>query len=310
MRNFLLHITYLLILMSIIYGIVFLTKPVNSISGEYLRVSSRKYFSLITGTSTAARGLSPVILQEILGEKYKFPMMNFSFTIGMPYGEVYLQKIKEKTIENPNKNSLFVLSVDPFSLGNYEIKEISNNIPREKNSVIDRLNSVSSQPNLEYFFKYIFFSKQFVTLEFNTDGGCDKYGFDASNLDIKTDPEWKRRERIDLQIMPWYEKEVIPSYQFSKNRLYYLTQTINFLKKNGEVFLVRMPVGKELVAQTNTVFPHFDDFMQNFANKNGISYISYWQSSSDYKTTDGVHLYKIEAEKLSRRLAKKIGNIN
>ena len=207
-------------------------------------------------------------------------------------------------------NSLFILSVDPFSLGNYEIKEINKNIPREKNSVLDKLNSVSSQPNLEYFFKYIFFSKQFVTLKFNTDGGCDKYGFDASNLDITTDTEWKRRERIDLQIMPWYEKEVIPTYQFSNNRLNYLAQTIDFLKKNGEVFLVRMPVGKEFVAQTNTVFSHFDDFMQNFANKKGISYISYWQSSSDYKTTDGVHLYKIEAEKLSRRLAKKIGNMN
>ena len=142
MRKFLLNITYLLILMSIIYGIIFLIKPANSISGEYLRVSSPKYFSLITGTSTAARGLSPAIIQEILGEKYQFPMMNFSFTIGMPYGEVYLRKIKEKIKENPNMNSLFILSVDPFSLGNYEIKEINKNIPREKNSVLDQILSI------------------------------------------------------------------------------------------------------------------------------------------------------------------------
>jgi len=308
MKKFLFKAFLLLFVIFLFYGFIFTMKPAESFGGAYVRVSSPQYPSLILGSSSAARGLSPAVAQQLLGDCYQFPMMNFSFDIGTSaVGEIYYNRISEKLKENKNKNSLFLVSVDPYVIGDYEIKEINDNVKREENGVLAQLKSVTSQPNWDYFFKNIFFSKEFVKLNFDEQkSGCDEYGFDGSLLNMETDPEWKVRERIEKQILPWYEKDVIPNYRFSEERLSYLTKIVSLLKKNGNVFLIRMPFEAELFEITDSVYPNFDEYMQNFAIENNVRYISFWETPSNYKTTDGVHLYKIEAERITRDICDSI----
>jgi hypothetical protein len=297
MKKILLNIALFAFVLLCFYGIIFIITPAGSYGAAYVRVASPQYPSLILGSSDAARGLSPVVMQQSLGNHYQFPMMNFSFNIGTsPYGEIYFNRIAEKLKKNESKNSLFILSVSPYNIGDYETEG-----KREEHGILAQLRSVTSQPNWEYLFKNVVFSKDFVTLNFNKhDIGVDKYGFDASDLDMATDAEWKVRERIETHILPWYEDDVIPNYRVSEERLAYLGKIINLLKENGDVFLVRMPFEAELFEITDAIYPNFDDDMRALANKHNVHFISFWTNPSNYRTTDGIHLYKIEAERISR----------
>lgn len=306
MKKFLLNaIAFFVILLSA-YGIIFMIVPAKNYGAAYIRVASPQYYSLILGSSVSARGLSPSTMQQSLGDIYAFPMMNFSFDIGTsPYGELYFNRISEKLKNNPNKNSLFIISVDPYTIADFDTD--SSNDRREYKSVLSKINSVTSRPNWGYLFKYVFFQKNFVTLDFdNKEYGCDSYGFDASSLDMGTDPEFKVRERIESFIYPYYRDDVKPRYRPSEYRLSYLEKTIDLLKENGDVFLVRMPFEFELYELTDTVAPDFDIKMQRVAEKHSVRYISFWKSPSNYKTTDGVHLYKTEGERISRDVCDSI----
>ncbi len=311
MKKFLLNTALFALILFCFYGIIFIITPRGSYGGEYIRISSPQYSSLILGSSMSAKGLSPAIVQQSLGGHYQFPMMNFSFNIdASPYGEIYFNRIAEKVKNNKNKNSLFLISIDPYSIGNFETIEINDKIKREEEyGNLAKLKSVTSQPNWEYLFKHVFFTKQFVTLNFDKQKiGCDQYGFDGSLLNMETDPEWKVRERIETTILPWYKESVIPNYCFSEERLYYLAKTINLLKENGDVFLIRMPFESELAEVTDSVWPDFEKYMQEFANTQNVYYISFWNNHSEYKTTDGVHLYKIEAERITKDICDSIKN--
>ena len=308
MKKFLLKTLLLLLIVFLFYGFIFVAKPARAFGANYVRVSSPQYSSLILGSSSAARGLSPAIVQQSLEDYYQFPMMNFSFDIGTSaVGEIYLNRIAEKLKENKNKNSLFLVSVDPYTVCDYAVEEINNNKKREEGGILAQLKSVTNQPNWEYFFEHIFFTKSFVRFDFDKQEiGCDEYGFDGSLLDMETDQEWKVRERIEKHILPWYKEDVIPNYRFSEERLFYFTKIVNLLKENGDVFLIRMPFEYELFEITDSVFPNFDEYMQNFAVENNVHYISFWDNHSNYKTTDGVHLYKAEAEKITRDICDSI----
>ena len=303
MKKFLLNIGLFTLVLSCFYGVIFIVTPTGSWGADYVRVSSPQYSSLILGSSMAARGLSPSVVQQVLENYYEFPMMNFSFNIGIPYGEVYFNRIAEKLKDNKNKNSLFLISVDPYTIADYQTNEINNNFKREKNVFLAQLRSVTSQPNWEYFLKHILLSKKFVTKQKIS---CDKYGFDSSLLNMETDTEQNVRERIETIVLPWYEKDVIPNYRFSEERLSYLSKIVNLLKENGDVFLIRMPFEAELLKITDSISPNFDKDMQDFANVHNVNYISFWGNTSKYRTTDGVHLYKEEAERFTKDICDSI----
>ncbi len=306
MKKFLLNTFAFILLLLSVYGIIFILVPPKNYGAAYIRVASPQYYSLIIGSSVSARGLSPSVMQQSLGDIYAFPMINFSFDLGTsPYGELYFSRISEKLKPNKNKNSLFIISVEPYTIADFETDR--GNDKREYRGILSEINNVTSKPNWGYLFKHVFFTKNFVTFDFdNNQSGCDSYGFDASDLNMDTDKEYKVRERIETFIYPYYRDEVKPNYRPSQYRLSYLGKIIDLLKKNGDVFLIRMPFEFELYELTNSIAPDFDSNMQSIAKKHGVRYISFWDNPSNYKTTDGVHLYKIEAEKISRDICDSI----
>ena len=71
----------------------------------YKRFSTPRATSLIIGTSRAAQGIFPVILEkELIKENYSLPIFNYSFTLHhSPFGEPYNNSIKLKLKHTDNK---------------------------------------------------------------------------------------------------------------------------------------------------------------------------------------------------------------
>ncbi|NBC06731.1 MAG: hypothetical protein GVY26_06010, partial [Bacteroidetes bacterium] len=74
--------------------------------------------TLILGASRANQGISPDALEKELGLEYS--ALNFAFTgIHSPYGAAYNELIKRK-IDYDRTPGLFILSVHPGNVANYE----------------------------------------------------------------------------------------------------------------------------------------------------------------------------------------------
>ena len=83
---------------------------------HYLRFTTSKKKSLIIGDSRSAFGLRPDILNNELSRN---DIYNFSFDIHTsPFGKIYYEKIKE--FLEPSNDGLFIISVTPYSLSNYD----------------------------------------------------------------------------------------------------------------------------------------------------------------------------------------------
>ncbi|MBS1566065.1 MAG: hypothetical protein JST39_16875, partial [Bacteroidetes bacterium] len=82
----------------------------------YLRFTSPRQNALIVGSSRAAQGLQPAVLNATLSGGYRHPLYNFSFTSTYsPMGPTYFNAIRKKL--NPDiKNSVFIVAVDVWSL--------------------------------------------------------------------------------------------------------------------------------------------------------------------------------------------------
>ena len=82
----------------------------------YLKFTSAKKKSLIIGDSRSAFGIKPSIINSKLSRN---DVYNFSFDIQTsPYGEIYYEKIKD--FLDPSNDGLFIVSVTPYSLSNYD----------------------------------------------------------------------------------------------------------------------------------------------------------------------------------------------
>ena len=79
----------------------------------YVRFTSPTQHNLIIGTSRAAQGIQPTVLNEIIPNKSFF---NYAFTAAQsPFGPVYLKSIQKK-IDTTTKNGIFIVTVDPWSI--------------------------------------------------------------------------------------------------------------------------------------------------------------------------------------------------
>ena len=113
----------------------------------YLRFTSPKQKSLIIGTSRAAQGIRPSIMDSVLDAKrFNIPIYNFAFTIlHSPYGKTYYNAIDSKLVKD-NFNGLFIVAVDPWSISlrtnlNYDI---------ESKKELSKLIYFNMNPNYDY----------------------------------------------------------------------------------------------------------------------------------------------------------------
>ncbi|OGU58759.1 MAG: hypothetical protein A2X64_00525 [Ignavibacteria bacterium GWF2_33_9] len=248
----------------------------------YARFTSPKQTSLILGNSRAAQGIRPEILNEVL---VRNDIYNFSFTIeDSPYGAKYLQAIKKKLQNNVN-DGIFILSVDPWSLSSGGSNPNDENQFTELKGLFSTVSSYNQNPNLEYIFnnfnELIFRFRQSFYVHLHSDGWLEV------NVGMEETKIIKRAEKKVSE----YKEKYSAKYHFSSVRLNYLRKTIQFLKKHGRVYLVRIPVSPQMLDLENTYCPDFDEIISKLASDENIPFKSWMDENNKYLYTDGNHLY-------------------
>ena len=88
-----------------------------------------------------------------------------------------------------------------------------------------------------------------------------------------------------------YEDDVLPTHKFSTFRLAYLNKTIQYLKKFGKVYLVRLPVSTKMFNLETFYMNDFDSRIAKAINTSD-GYLDMTPLNANYTFTDGNHLHK------------------
>lgn len=275
----------------------------------YARFAAPAAGSLVLGTSRAAQGIKPSVLAARLGKRYAGPWLNYAFTLAeSPYGPGYLGSIQRKLAPG-TRHGLFVLAVDPWSLA--LPKAVLDKQPLvfpEANSMVSQLRNVSQSPNLDYLAHYLHKPFYQLLLDTNPAHVIERLHPDGW-LEIALPPpsaDTALLRRRTAEKLATY-RPLAASSSLSAGRLLSLWQTITFLKKHGQVVLVRLPTGPAMAALEQQFQPDFDQLMCQLGERQGVPYLTYL--GQPYPTNDGNHLYRGAAEQFSQRLAADIGRL-
>ena len=248
--------------------------------------------SLVLGTSRAAQGIHPSVINEEMQEMgFELPIFNFSFTVtASPYGEIYYNSIIRKLSTENYQGGLFIVTVDPWSLS-LTNQDTGNELREET----DRLKGITHyiKPNFLYFWKYA------KPLSFDNvmklqDDGWLQVNVPMDSVSLHERIESKKREYADVKISK------------SDYRLKWLEKTIDLLKSKGVVFLVRIPATKYFFDIEEKSWSTFESDMNVIAKKKCVDYISFANALGRYQTIDGQHIYKQDGEKFTKDLCDSI----
>jgi len=271
----------------------------------YLRFTTPRQNSLILGSSRAAQGIIPDVLDSALTKDYPYQKFyNFSFTIAhSPYGPVYYNAICKKL--NPNsKNAFFILAVDPWSISTAQKNPNDSSTFIENRLALGQTHFINLNPNLEYLVKN--YDEPFMQIIYKKftkhDELLHKNGWLEINVPMDSISVLKRtRAKIND-----YANNNLPYYHFSSLRLRYLDKTIKMLNQHGKVYIVRLPVHPEILKLEETLMPGFDDTIARLSNINNIPYFNLKDSSKHYQFVDGNHLYKNSSKAVTADIANLI----
>lgn len=260
----------------------------------YLRFTTSKQNSLVLGTSRAAQGIVPRVLNKALNRK---DFYNYSFTIAhSPYGEIYLKSIKRKLKQESN-NGLFILTIDPWSVSSEF--DGDKEIFHEKNRFLNDMYFVNNRPNYYYLLRH-YNQKNYKIIENkkNSKTFLDKDGW------LKVNIKWKRKVAAERLMSKLKEYEESFEYRkISKKRIFYLLDLIKYLKNHGKVFLVRLPIDPKLLTLENKYAPEFSKHI-SAAIDISDGYFDMTPFAHEYKYTDGNHLFKTESLKVTERISQ------
>lgn len=277
----------------------------------YKRLSSAKQESLVLGTSRAAQGIVPDVINRTLRAQGRASnLYNFAFSQGnSPFGPWYLQSIKDKlksVAVGDKKNKLFILCVDPWNVSGWKENDIPQ-VYKEKTLPPYALMSASINPNIEYLFKYYQFPRFNLVLrkwlyQVNTatlhDDGWLEVRLDRDSAATLENTRRHIREKL--------EDERIDLRRLSPVRLESLQQLIGLLKERGSVFLVRMPVPPLMLDLENQYCADFNEQMKTIARRKDIVYMDYSGIGTSFRFNDGNHLHFQSGLKFSQLLADSI----
>ncbi len=273
----------------------------------YDRFRSSKKNSLILGTSKAAQGLQPAVINPILNRK---DIYNYAFTVAhSPYGPVYLESIKNK-LDTTQGNDVFIVTVDPYSVSSRS--EDPNDIMdfRENKLALADVRNVNASPNIEYLKdhypeKYIYLITK--KLSYVNDDFLHEDGWYEVNISME--PKLQK-ERVEGKIPEYREK--LKEYKLSVTRFDYLGKTIEFLNRFGEVYLVRLPVSEPFLDFENKLDPYFNQRIKSLSNKYKVPYLNLnlHNNYNSFRYTDGNHLYKTSGEEVSGIIGEWIDSIS
>lgn len=283
---------FTLIAILLLGAVTFVIDELGWSDWTYKRFRESGEKSLILGTSRAAQGIHPdVIENELSNLNYAFPIYNFSFTMPTsPYGEVYYKAIEKKLYSQSYNNGLFIVTVDPWSLGFEE--EEDESCLRETDGCLAGVKTYM-KPNFFYLWKYARPLSFFSAMELK-DNGWLQVNVPMDSLSVK--------KRMDNKKMQYKDK----ISRKSDYRIKWLVKTIHMLKARGSVFLCRIPTSQYFYDKENANWPEFEEDMRIVAKTNDISYITFKNVLINYRTIDGQHLYKDDGAKFTKDLCDSI----
>lgn len=298
MKKLLFQISVLSVLVLASFALV-LTRANGYTDPFYTRFTTPKQNNLILGTSRAAQGIIPGVLDSI----FKRDFYNYSFTIAhSPFGPTYLESIKKKLDENV-RDGIFIITIDPWSISSTtESPDDSLNF-RELDLCLANTPKVDRDPNFLYLLRNL--KGNYKDLLFRKKAGL--YLHDNGWLEVSVTMDsiiTKERiaERVDR-----YKTQNLPFYEFSSLRLTYLKKTIEFLNQHGQVYLVRLPLHPDMMTVDNQLMPDFNTKIQGLAPLTK-GYYDMTLYNENFSYTDGNHLYKESGAIVTEMLASWIGD--
>lgn len=304
MKKFLLNTLLYFILLGIIVSIyisIIYFRP-DLVDYFYYRFTTERSNSLILGGSRAAQGIKPQVFNNrICNNDNK--IINHSFALGPSnFGQNYFREIKQKLKPNGD-NGLFIISVVPWNFAT-DITNVQDDsllfFEVRQNLFVGNLKSSSSNPNLEYLWKY--WNDKFSVFEMSFKHLIDYKGILKLHADgwlevnIAMDST-SVRKRIKNTTRGYTERSKY--VKWSNTRYHYFEEIVNYLHKRGEVYIVRLPASRNMAELEYKKFPDFDKNINAIALKYDIPYINYMGESGNFLTTDTHHLWKEESERIS-----------
>jgi len=269
----------------------------------YEKFTTPKASSLILGDSRSLQGIQPRILNEYFEESdVELPMLNYSFTLKqIAYGAPYTESVKRK-LDTNTKNGLFILSVHPFILSSRdrEINEESKGVFFEAEMPPHNMKHIDMNPNYEYIYKnfnYFHFRGIFrKSSKVHKDGWLEERNL-TDNVSILD--TWKKNQisKYKTFAKKWIKSEI---------RLTHLEELIQYLKRYGNVILVRLPVDKEIIHIEKEYWADFDLEMEVLSSKNRVAYINFNTIENTFKTYDGLHIDKFAGVSFTNTLCDSI----
>lgn len=299
MKRFLLH-TGLFVFMLLAGFIIVFGMADGTTDAFYKKLSSPKQASLIVGSSRAAQGIQPNIIDSVYGSNNIY---NYAFTIAQtPYGKPYYNSISRK-LDRKSIKSVFIIDVNPWTLS--ELKSSNENSGyREDDTFIANTHFVNLNPNIEYLLESFNEKNEAILRNKNRKGLYQTfYVHDDGWLEVTIESDMISEALRTKNKISSYSKR-LPNYKgFSEYRSEYLIKTIDLLKQHGDVYLVRIPVIDGMLEVENELVPDFDNRMNELARDYQIPYINMMPFNVDYDYTDGQHLTVASGKQFSLDLA-------
>lgn len=292
-----------LFLFGLMTGIIYLTvlfliDRIGMSDWAYKRFTVERQYSLVLGTSRAAQGIQPVILNNYFKKfnHYRLPLYNFSFTItSSPYGKTYFKQIKNMLCRMENrKQGLFILSVDPWALS--EETTWDADMYREDKECLGKISYLHQKPNFFYLIKYFNalngeWESPIMHLQ---DDGWLKINANMNEKSIA--------ENVETKINTYMNYKTYPSAY----RLKWLCKTIELLQQYGDVYMCRMPVHPRMMVIEKQNWKDFDLEMLRISKIYKIPYFNFTYQNEKYRTIDGNHLYKDDGAMFTKNLCDSI----
>jgi len=271
---------------------------VDAFHGKFTHPAS----SLIVGSSRAAQGLDPVLVGE--GLSMEGPFLNFAFTnVNSPYGPGYLRAIRRK-VPTHTRSGLFLIEANPLLVSIDTAKEREDEKTfRERDLTLDHQLVFNLDPNYDYLLRNFREPLYRLALPAHRQAiqTLHPSGWHEIRLTDDAAATAARQQRGTQNYVPVFER-----YRWSPLRWQWLQRTIATLRPHGRVVLVRLPTSPALRDMELAYRPTFDAEIQALAEAEGAAYVSLFDDSARYETTDGNHLKAESARRCSRALNERL----
>ncbi len=268
----------------------------------YLRFTTPKASSMIIGTSRAAQGIRPDVLDSTLNDAgWDVKTFNYAFAKGISnYGPAYLASVMRK-LDRSRTDGIFVLAVDPWCL-DMRHGDGDGTGWSEDDKPVALVHSVAARPNLEYLFTV--YNNPILTILFPSE---------QQRSDMVLHENGWLEVRIDLspRKVAWRTEEKLKEYRanaigssLSPFRMASLQAMIDSLAPYGTPMLVRLPVPAAMLAVEDGTMPHFDAVMERTARSQGIRYLNFTRLPDHWSYTDGNHLTANETGKVTTAIGE------